>query len=449
MNKERLQNYNDRLTENNISLETIKEKINELPDIPVATQLEITPTKEEQVITGLYNNVIVKPVTNEIDENIISENIKKDTEILGVKGTFVGAKYKPKYISFSLYTEDYFEDELTQLDTSEMQTMRKMFYHDTSYSFGGKQIPYIKNIDVSGFNTSKVEDMAYMFAYQNPPINSSLKSFDTSNVKNMSYMFQSCGIRDVDQMKNWDVSKVEDMSYMFERNLTIEGDADFSGWNVSNVKTFKGMFAGLTWSVQKKINFNFDGWLLSNATTMESMFEQQGYIEELNINHFKPEKLGSGGLVRTWYYCRNLKKLDISSWNCPTLTSISSAWNNCVELQELDISGLSCEKLTNVSSAWSSCNKLTTLRFMNNFGRAFTQKSANYSNYTVNLSSCTNLTKESLMDVINKLYDLNLTYDVANGGTLYTQKLTIGETNLAKLTAEEIAIATNKGWTVA
>lgn len=52
------------------------------------------------------------------------------------------------------------------------------------------------------------------------------------------------------------------------------------------------------------------------------------------------------------------------------------------------------------------------------------------------------------MDVINKLYDLNLTYDVANGGTLYTQVLSLGDTNKEKLTAEEIAIATNKGWTV-
>ena len=48
------------------------------------------------------------------------------------------------------------------------------------------------------------------------------------------------------------------------------------------------------------------------------------------------------------------------------------------------------------------------------------------------------------MNVINNLYDLNLTYNVANGGTLYTQSLNLGSTNKAKLTAEEIAIATAK-----
>ena len=52
------------------------------------------------------------------------------------------------------------------------------------------------------------------------------------------------------------------------------------------------------------------------------------------------------------------------------------------------------------------------------------------------------------MNVINNLYDLNLTYDVANGGTLYAQSLVLGSTNMDKLTAEEIAIATAKGWNV-
>ena len=31
---------------------------------------------------------------------------------------------------------------------------------------------------------------------------------------------------------------------------------------------------------------------------------------------------------------------------------------------------------------------------------------------------------------------------------LHAQNLVIGETNIAKLTEDEIAIATNKGWTV-
>lgn len=47
--------------------------------------------------------------------------------------------------------------------------------------------------------------------------------------------------------------------------------------------------------------------------------------------------------------------------------------------------------------------------------------------------------------MFTKLYDLNLTYDVANGGTLKTQKVDLHADVIAKLTPEQIAIATNKG----
>ena len=96
----------------------------------------------------------------------------------------------------------------------------------------------------------------------------------------------------------------------------------------------------------------------------------------------------------------------------------------------------------------SSLAKLTNLIFGTNLGKGYTQKTSNLNEYCCGLSFVSLLNHESLMDVINKLYDLNLTYDVANGGTLYTQQLMLGSTNLAKLTPEEIAIATNKGWTV-
>ena len=45
------------------------------------------------------------------------------------------------------------------------------------------------------------------------------------------------------------------------------------------------------------------------------------------------------------------------------------------------------------------------------------------------------------MNVINNLCDI-----AAKG--VKTQKLTIGSTNLAKLTAEEVVIGTSKGWSI-
>ena len=89
--------------------------------------------------------------------------------------------------------------------------------------------------------------------------------------------------------------------------------------------------------------------------------------------------------------------------------------------------------------------ELENIEGFENLGKAFTKKEANF--YGLNLSNSTKLTHDSLMNIINNLYDLNLSYNVASGGTLYTQSLQIGETNIAKLTAEEIAIATSKDLT--
>ena len=59
----------------------------------------------------------------------------------------------------------------------------------------------------------------------------------------------------------------------------------------------------------------------------------------------------------------------------------------------------------------------------------------------LNLTSCRSLEKESIVDMLNKLAD------VTTETSTYT--LTLGTTNLAKITDEEKAIGTNKGWTIA
>ena len=61
----------------------------------------------------------------------------------------------------------------------------------------------------------------------------------------------------------------------------------------------------------------------------------------------------------------------------------------------------------------------------------------------ISFSDCKKLTHDSLMSIINHLYDYK-----AEGDTS-THTCTIGSTNLAKLTDTEKAIATEKGWTLA
>lgn len=81
-------------------------------------------------------------------------------------------------------------------------------------------------------------------------------------------------------------------------------------------------------------------------------------------------------------------------------------------------------KETHMTYMFQDCSSLTTLG-------GFTGLKVN-----LDLSSCSLLTKESILNVFNKAANV----------TSSPKILTLGKTNLSKLTDAEKAIATNKGW---
>lgn len=207
--------------------------------------------------------------------------------------------------------------------------------------------------------------------------------------------------------------------------------------------------------------FEIEEFDTSNVINMQGLFQYSGLI--------KVPKLNTSKVTNMNQIFANMEKLkDVSDFDFSHITSLNQAFQNSLGPEEFgDFNTINVENFNNI---FYGCSNLKTLGVVNaekannitqilygkygmtlqNFGgmkdlgKNYTQKTANISYYTLDLSKTTKLTHESLMNVINNLYDLNLTYDVANGGTLYTQQLVLGSTNLAKLTAEEIAIATAK-----
>lgn len=191
---------------------------------------------------------------------------------------------------------------------------------------------------------------------------------------------------------------------------------------------------------------------LSKVTTLAlynvaNMFNGCSNLKEVNLSHFNTSAVANMGSL--FNNCTKLTNVNLSDWNTSNVTSAAQMFQGCKALVNLDLSHCDFGKVNSIISAFGNCTNLTNFKSPKNVGKAFTQKSNNYQPYQQSYSSSTKLTHESLMDIINNLYDLNLIHNTANGGTLYTQKITIGATNKAKLTAQEIAIATNKGWTVA
>jgi surface protein len=238
-----------------------------------------------------------------------------------------------------------------------------------------------------------------------------------------------------------DWEKIADMSYMFSSCSELTS-LDLSNIDTSNVTTMRDMFS----SCSKLTSLDVSNFNTSNVTTMSSMFYNTSNLTQLDVSNFNTSNVTT--MYNMFYNTSNLTQLDVSNFDTSNVTNMGSMFYYCQKLTDLDLSSFDMSKVTNVNTMFYQCNNLKNLKFMKNLGKGYTQKTENYSNYKLDLSSSYNLSYDSLMSVINNLYDLNLTYDVANSGTLYRQQLKLGSTNLAKLTAEEIAIATNKGWNV-
>ena len=185
---------------------------------------------------------------------------------------------------------------------------------------------------------------------------------------------------------------------------------------------------------------------LSNVTDTSYMFSGCANLTSIIFGDYIVDKVATYAVM--FSACRALTDLDLSNFYTDNAINVGNMFGNCSALVDLDLSHFDFSKVQTISGIFINCTNLTNLKSFTNLGKGYTTRTASLQNYTLDLSTCKLLTHDSLMSVINNLYDLNLTYDVANGGTLYSQKLILGTDNLAKLSENEIKIATDKGWTV-
>jgi surface protein len=110
---------------------------------------------------------------------------------------------------------------------------------------------------------------------------------------------------------------------------------------------------------------------------------------------------------------------------------------SCEELTT--IPELDTSKVTNMFHMFRWCDKLTNFGGLVNIGQAFSNtQDYSFHRFVIQYSP---LTYQSCMNVINNLYDVTLVN--VNDATL-----TLSTYSYSLLSPDDIAIATNKGWTV-
>ena len=125
----------------------------------------------------------------------------------------------------------------------------------------------IKQIYLSGFDTSKVVDMSYMFKDCDKLEQLNLSYFSTEKVNNMDYMFYNCNSLKRLNLLFFDTKNVIQTENMFSKCNNLE-DLDLSLFNTENITNMKNMFSDCF----HLNNLDLTSFNTKNVTDMSGMF---------------------------------------------------------------------------------------------------------------------------------------------------------------------------------
>ena len=197
--------------------------------------------------------------------------------------------------------------------------------------------------------------------------------------------------------------------------------------SIVDVGAIRGKFAYSKWT-EIPSYFNFNGTAISDFSTM--------FYQNQSLTSFTGRAVNcSESFNGAFQGCYSLTGVTLDGAKPKDIGYLFSGDSNLTDIGEIDCLNIGAGYISvTTTDAFYGCTSLT------NFGGLKNMK------YSYVLSPCTAITETSLVNVLNGLYDF--TGNGLNPGSAQGT-LTLGTTNINKLTDEQKAIATNKGWTLA
>ena len=221
-----------------------------------------------------------------------------------------------------------------------------------------------------------------------------LSSLVVSDVKYVRGMFKGCGSLKSLDLSHFNISNVNDLTNMFDgcSSLTY---LNITGWDFKNVTNVSNMLSNVGLQT-----IDTSTWLNTGNITNFANFCVGSAAEYITITF-------SGSMWAVMHTCKNVKHV---------------TWKNCtVTIENYSFPGYSASE----KAEWQ-------ITFDNAIIAA---ENGN----TGGLHWFKHLTVESLMSIINALADRT---------GMDSDTLSLGSAHLAKLTPEQIKVATDKNWTV-
>lgn len=252
--------------------------------------------------------------------------------------------------------------------------------------------------------------------------NVDLTMISPKNETKLKYLFEKNTNLVHINASNWDTSNITSLLGVFSKIPNLES-VDCADWNVSNVTSFYVMFGD---SANLK-TIDLSKWNTSSAKNMAWMFANGGF-NTLDVSNFNTSKVTD--MFAMFSGCKYLTRLDVSNFDTSNVLSfgrVFSYWHNVCE--ELNISGLNLKRCTSIDYTFSG----TSFKVIRCDGLQL----PNIDMSNIGLNDSTGLTVDSIVGLLNALPQSDKGYSFQ-----------IGSNNIAKLSDEQKAIATNKGWTL-
>lgn len=221
-----------------------------------------------------------------------------------------------------------------------------------------------------------------------------------------------------------------------------------SNWDTSNITSLEGAFA----SMQNLESVDFAEWNVSKVTTFYALFDDSRKVNTIDVSKWDT----SSATNMEWMFCRiNATKLDVSNFNTSNVTNMHAMFVGNNSLIQLDVSNFDTSNVLNIDTMFAYLDVCEELNINGlNLARCTSMnKIFSYSNFKVircdglkfpnidmskiGLNYSTALTVDNIVGLLNALPQSDKGYSFQ-----------IGSDNIAKLSDEQKAIATDKGWTL-
>lgn len=242
--------------------------------------------------------------------------------------------------------------------------------------------------------------------------------FDASKFVGFSNTFYNC--YNLTSVPEYDLSNATVVNYMFNNCSSI---VQFPVFNLQNCTDASGMFSGCASMAQAPE--------LLNTQNIMNAYGMFGQCSQLQI---VPEYDFSSNTNFGWMFGNCIALATGPRLNTQSATDLSYMFTDCTALQSVPL--YEAGNCANINGIFNGCYNLTDVGGFKDLGK---QPYVDGTEWFI--SGSPNLTRDSILNIFNNLYDRTTMTDVS------ILNITLGE-NISKLTEDDIAIATNKGWTL-